>query len=544
MASRTLLKTLPFVAATLAVSAPALCLAQQQRPFGWSDDAAAQPKPAADAPTTSPRETVESPASADALPEAPRATPADPPASADALPSAAIPPEAAARDLATGTTGEAEAAKPAVLPPAFQFGSYGRLQIGTDLQGRTGRQTNIAARGPRLIEPSYQELYFHYRMLDPMGETGTTARLVATLALGEEAFHYTGDFDVSLAMRNMFVQMDDLFWKGFSVWAGSRMYRGDDIYLLDYWPLDNLNTLGGGFQFKVQKLEVALHVGVNRLDNDYQLQIIESPSYDAVGAVSDEALDRQRSIVSLRLTYPILDHGLVRLYAERHDLPSGEEQELDTGATYAWPRDSGWVVGAQIKGWALRSGLSGSLWFKFGQGLGAYGEMTTPFGLSLDRKTGDAKLFTAAFSGNLERRRFAIPLAAYVSIFRDASGLENNARDYEELVVNIRPTVFILKQLHLALDASYQLRAPHTFSDDNETPRRAQVAQIGLMPTFVPSGDGWLGRPAIRAIYAIRFLNADARQQIYGSADDRFDRGVDHFLGLSVEWWFNSNGGY
>ena len=26
------------------------------------------------------------------------------------------------------------------------------------------------------------------------------------------------------------------------IWAGSRMYRGDDIYLLDFWPLDNLNT--------------------------------------------------------------------------------------------------------------------------------------------------------------------------------------------------------------------------------------------------------------------------------------------------------------
>jgi len=494
MASRSPVSVLPVVAATLMGGLPAIALAQNALP-----DATQAPGD------------VASPASAAPVPSA---------------------------SLDTGeTTAEA-------LPPAFQFGSYGRLQIGTDLRGRTGRQTNVTARGPRLIEPSYQELYFHYRMLDPTGETGTTAKLVATLALGEEAFHYTGDFDVSLAMRNMFVQVDDLFWEGFSLWAGSRMYRGDDIYLLDYWPLDNLNTLGGGLQFEVAGLEVALHVGVNRLDNDYQLQIIESPAYDAIGAVSDESLDRQRSIVSLRLTYPILQNGLVRLYAERHDLPSGEELELDTGATYAWPRDSGWVVGAQLKGWARGPGLSGSLWFKFGQGLGAYGEMTAPFGLSLDRKTDAAKLFTAALSGAWTQSRFAIPLAAYVSIFRDASGLTNNARDYEEVVVNIRPTVFLLRQLHLALDASYQLRAPHTFSDDNATPRRAQVAQIGLMPTFVPGGDGWLGRPAIRAIYAIRFLNADARQALYGSADERFERGVDHFLGLSVEWWFNSGGSY
>ena len=24
------------------------------------------------------------------------------------------------------------------------------------------------------------------------------------------------------------------------------MYRGDDIYLLDYWPLDDQNIVGGG----------------------------------------------------------------------------------------------------------------------------------------------------------------------------------------------------------------------------------------------------------------------------------------------------------
>lgn len=426
------------------------------------------------------------------------------------------------------------------LPPAFQFGSYGRVQIGSDLQGRTGRQTNIASRGPRLIEPSYQELWFKYRMVDPKGEAGTTASVVATLALDEKAFHYTGDFDVGMALRNMYLQVDDLFVKNLSLWAGSRMYRGDDIYLLDYWPLDNLNTLGGGLSFKVEKLQVDAHVGVNRLDNDYQLQIISSPSIDGVGAVEDEALDRQRTIVSLRLTYPILGNGLARLYAEHHNLPSGQREEQDTGATYALPSDMGWVVGAQLKGWTDSNSLHGSLWVKFGEGLGAYGDMVTPFGLNTDRKTSGAKLFTAAFSGAYEHERFAVPLAAYVSVFRDATKLENNVRDYEEFVANIRPTVYILKQFHIALDLSYQLKTPHAFSFDNETPRRAQVFQVGLMPSFTPFGEGWLGRPVIRIIYALRAMNADARAMIYGQADERFDRKIAHFLGLSAEWWFNN----
>jgi hypothetical protein len=27
------------------------------------------------------------------------------------------------------------------------------------------------------------------------------------------------------------------------------MYRGDDVYLLNWWPLDNLNMVGGGARY-------------------------------------------------------------------------------------------------------------------------------------------------------------------------------------------------------------------------------------------------------------------------------------------------------
>ena len=35
-----------------------------------------------------------------------------------------------------------------------------------------------------------------------------------------------------------------------SAWVGSRMYRGDDIYLFDYWPLDDHNIVGGGVFYR------------------------------------------------------------------------------------------------------------------------------------------------------------------------------------------------------------------------------------------------------------------------------------------------------
>jgi len=423
--------------------------------------------------------------------------------------------------------------------PIFSVGSYGRFQFGGDLQGRPGHQTNVVAFGPRLIEPSYQQLDFYYRVLAPTGDLGTRARLVAALGLGEEAFHYTGEFQASLALRNMYIEVEDVLFKDLSLWAGSRMYRGDDIYLLDVWPLDNLNTLGAGAQAKLGELEAALHVGVNRLDNAYQLQILEASLDDSVGSRTDVSLERQRSIVSLRLVHPVGKNARARLYAERHDLPPGERKNLQSGEVQALPRDAGWVVGAQATAWTDSKSWA-SIWGKLGTGLGAYGEMTAPFGLSLERKSAGARLALVALTGAMEAERFAVPVAAYFSSFSDASGLENNARDYEEVVVDVRPVFYLTETVHLALDASYQLRAPHAFGPDGESPQRASVAQFGVMPMIVPGGTGLWSRPSLRLIYAVRLLSEDARRVLYAETDARRDRGVDHYLGLGVEWWFNS----
>jgi len=433
----------------------------------------------------------------------------------------------------------AHAAETDSKEPDFSFGSYGRFQIGSDLNGRPGRSVNVVSFGPRLVEPSYQELDFYYRVLRPHGDLGTRARLVVGLALGEEAFHYTGKFEATLALRNMYVETDDIFLKDLSLWAGSRSYRGDDIHLLDFWPLDNLNTLGGGAQFKWKGFEARAHFGVNRIDNDYQLQILSAPVEDGIGSRPDVTLERQRSIASFRLSYEILSFARARLYTERHDLPPGEQVDRSTGERRALPRDSGWVLGGQVTAWNKR-GLWGSLFAKLGTGLGAYGEMSRPNGLSLDRSTTGARLGLIALTGAWEQERFAIPAAIYFSSFSDATGSET-ARDYEELAFDFRPVAYLTERVHLALDFSYQLRAPHRYTDDGVSPFRASVTQIGLMPMIVPGGRGLWTRPAIRFLYAVRFLSDDARTTLFPETDVRYGKKVGHYLGVGVEWWFNSS---
>src|SRR5436309_2216031 len=109
-----------------------------------------------------------------ALVLAPATALAQPPAGTDAPPLPTTP-------NPSPTTSPPETAPPATTPPKppdvvdnprkepppepkkpdtghFEFGSYGRVRIASDLRGGTGRQANIVTHGDRIDEESYAEL--------------------------------------------------------------------------------------------------------------------------------------------------------------------------------------------------------------------------------------------------------------------------------------------------------------------------------------------------------------------------------------------------
>src|SRR5579859_1744524 len=51
---------------------------------------------------------------------------------------------------------------PSATPPGFDFGSYGRVGVGSDLRGHEGYATNVVSHGSRLEEPPYLELDLYY----------------------------------------------------------------------------------------------------------------------------------------------------------------------------------------------------------------------------------------------------------------------------------------------------------------------------------------------------------------------------------------------
>jgi maltoporin len=447
--------------------------------------------------------------------------------------------------------------KPAEVPPdGFMFGSYGRMIAATDGRGGPGRDADLVARGSRLDEYNYVELEF--RRHDSWVKTGATTRIVATLAIANPVFHYSGQFDIKLAVRNLFIQEKGLLHKDLSLWVGSRMYRGDDIYLLDWWPLDSLNTVGAGARFDItDKTMVAIHGGLSQPESIFYKQNVERPSAaNGWGANSVNVLDRQKFIGSAKFSHiiPLPDGAGLKgvAYAEAHALPSGQKQ-TEPGKFEDLPADDGFLVGAQLGGFTGKRDTHLNLFVRYSRGLASYGEFGTPLTLALDRTTTGASEFLVALGGNWEMGPVGVMLGAYFKTFRNANP-DLDWGDIDEGVVAVRPHVFFGEVGGIALEASHQVHqrgvlVPPSFSPGQVPgleapagPLTGTLTRFGIIPFLSPAGAGDFSRPQFRLIYLVSLRNDGARQ--FYAQDDIFNlRSTEHFFGVGAEWWFNSSYG-
>ena len=474
-----------------------------------------------------------------AVEPAPAATPSQP--APTATPS--VPAIAPAPPSSEGTRREPGSPPPPTsVPTGFDFGSYGRVGVGTDGRGHEGYSTNVVSHGSRLEEAPYLELDFYYsRIIKDDPEKRWRIVLVPAFA-GGDLFHYSGDFTSHIAIRDAYAETQNLGLKGLRLWAGSRQYRGDDIYLFDYWPLDNLNTVGAGASYSFGKTEIKLHAGLNRLNDLYQYERLDTPPRGFGPPGSATVLDRPRFVSSLKLTqlFGSFPGAKISLYGELHLLPSGTYTDPTTRATTPLPDDQGWVVGAQLGGW-LRPFVFANLWLRVAGGLAAYGELTVPTSLDLRRKVSSALEVVGAFSGNWESRFIGIQLGAYVRRFNDADQTKYNPLSYTEGIIAARPHIYWNEFFHTAVELSYQVRQADGVDFVASRRLLPQVFRFSVLPLVAPLGRGTYSRPQIYLVYTLSVMNDDARVALYDPQDFRYGQGIVHYIGTGVEWWFNSS---
>jgi len=439
----------------------------------------------------------------------------------------------------------------AAIDRGFRFGSYGRVIAGTDLRGGKPEAANVVAHGPRIVEPSYLELDFSYGIDTP---TGKRLRPVITLAFDGTLFHDTGDFDAQPALRNLYLEAE--LTHEVTGWVGSRMYRGDDIYLFDYWPLDDLNTVGGGVMFRHHEtenyggnvLEVSGHAGVNRLNNEFQFQQIDVANPEQ-GATTVEQLNRQRLVASATAAYT-MDNGIAdpnfkfKLHGELHALPDGSRQR-DDGTIEYLPSDSGYLVGLQASTFGFAPSRLGfrrhlNLYARYAKGLAAFDELAQPTSFGPELKTTRASELTLGASGNFDHELGNVMLGALSRRFVDADSSSVDHDDGWEYAVALRPLANLGGGAFAGTELSYQARFPRGLNAVTQRAEDPSVFQIAPMIVYSPMGPSGYDRPQLRVVYRAARLNDGARD-LYVPDDPRSAYTWTHFLGFQAEWWFNSS---
>lgn len=446
----------------------------------------------------------------------------------------------------------AAVATPAARDPAlvfldgFHFGSYGRIIAATDLRGSTGRQARLVTFAPRADEDdTYAEV--ELRREDHM--FGVDTRMVITLAYAGPLFQYDGDFSERIAVRNLFAEASNILTRGLSIWGGSRMVRGDDVYLMNFWPMDNLNMVGGGLRYALEDdLEFAVQVGMSQPNNPFQRQTELLPA--RVGFTPDEVfiLDRPRIVLSGRATYWPFGrneaNGLKAvLYGEQHWLSAGTRLRAD-GTREGLPEDSGYVLGAQLGGYISGDHAFVNLFFRYARGLGAYDPLGVPFGTGTVITTGRAEEIRLALSGNWEWRAnpdiaFGVMLGAWWRVFHDADPALFSRAAVSEGAIAIRPQVWFGDVAGVAVDLSYQGLQQLAINELTGNPDGGSVYKLALMPFVSPLGRGSYTRPQIRLVYSVTGRDLGARN-LLNPGDPRVSQDFEHFLGVNVEWWFSS----
>lgn len=438
----------------------------------------------------------------------------------------------------------------------FTFASYARVRAATDLAGQTAKPVNVVTHGSRIDEYSYGELEFAQRFVVPHTQSKFYSQVVATLAFANDFFHFTGDFDQTMAMRNLY---GDAGWAmpGLQIgfWAGSRMYRGDDIYLLDFWPLDSLNTVGGGAYAvydlpDIGRTELKLHAGASRLNNNYQFQTIEVPGL-RFGSEEIVFLDRQRFIASARLQQdlwldtrydgsPRMGLKLV-LYGEDHSMDDGTRRAPDGLSNETLPAESGTKLGTEIGLWVGDGFFERSfvnLFYTYASDLAVYGEFGIPSGVNINKTSEGAKMHQVALSSALETPYAGALFGAYYKYFQDADRDSQDFDDYWEAIFSTRIHGYVTDHVHPGVELSYQVRRPEGPYPDTNRYEVPAITKISFIQAITL--DRYMySRPQLRFIYSYAHVNESAKA-LYRPEDPRSQQDYQQYLGVSVEWWFNN----
>jgi len=130
-------------------------------------------------------------------------------------------------------------------------------------------------------------------------------------------------------------------------------------------------------------------------------------------------------------------------------------------------------------------------------------------------------------------------VGAYLRYFRAAQPGDFSFGRYWEGIFAARPQLALTPHFGAAAEFSVQGRSSAALDPMTNLQASPSVLKLTAMPAVVTFAPGLFGRPQLRVVYTLSLLSDEARAQM-GQFDTRLSQDAIHYLGVQVEWWFNS----
>jgi LamB porin len=420
-------------------------------------------------------------------------------------------------------------------PVPFEFHAYARsnFQVANGLkQGSDDLNTGWGAHN-RLQEGQYFELNFQAMPI----EHGS---FVSTLSSGSTSYPYDnsiGSLNPTggswLNVRNLYLQYDHVGDADGQLWFGARMFRGEDIYLFDTWPLDDHDMIGGGYARKYGESRLEFDLGVNK-DSAYG---VPGNSVASGGTSPTFSADTQRYLLINKFETKVGEARKLKTNLEFQYLPKGRgtvtTSTSNNGATFNIPSDYGVEAGAQVDLWA---GSVGVLNYGYGNVVGNWGSsalnivakkvsgLVSTSGVALNEVNANAakgaQAFTGALYGRSEFEDWGMMYALVPKYALSAGGRSGTA-----VSTGVRPMAYLGDHLHLGGEVDWVIFPKKLWLDNSEV-AYVEVAPIleyalkrnafGVPKFFVTPASAFYSRPVSRNGHDGRYaLNTTAGMELW-----------------------------
>jgi len=435
----------------------------------------------------------------------------------------------------------------------FSFGTTGRIGFGysPDIEGHTGRQLNLLGQGSlggRMDQGDYVDLLpaFHFTPVNA-NKDSTAIDFQVRLAFysGNGTFlgnvHSGSINGMIVSLPEAFVEARNIVGSPWTVWAGARYMRYDDIHIADYFYFDDHSSQGFGVKYKKTQFSMYFPAAIDTTSSN-----VTPYSYANIISGGKVLAYRQREVMVAEHSFNITKKHLVKLLAEYHYVSA-----VRKNADPTYPSDYGFVFGAKLSSdiKTLKPGSFNQFSVRYGTGIANGGDSgSTQTWRTFGAPRAGDQTYKGAYSFtmvehlllNLSNKVSVNPYLVYTQS-NGGADTKGKATDFygreiynykTDLALGTRFFYYVTDWFHLISELHYTVRK------DGYNPE-ATMTKFVLAPTIVPTAERspW-ARPHLRFIAEVARYNNYAKNAMYSPfLEQAGQKRLGTYFGVRSEWW-------